>query len=153
MQTNNRFLPVGSLSDRMGASDEWRGEAMVMRGRRMAILASNIANADTPGYRARDIGFADAMQQAMSRGTAPQLDTRSAQHLPMTSVSPGRSTLELATYVQPDQPRLDNNTVDLDRQRAGFAQNVVLYELAKLVYEDEFNEFKDAAADPMKAPR
>lgn len=153
MQTSNRFLPVGSLSERMGASDEWRGEAMVMQGRRMAILAGNIANVDTPGYRARDIGFADAMQQALARESAPKLDARSAQHLPLTPVSPGQSTLELASYAQPDQPRLDGNTVDMDRQRAGFAQSAILYELAKLVYEDEFNEFKGAASDPLKAPR
>lgn len=150
---NNRFLPIGSLSDRMGASDDWRGEAMVMRGRSLATLASNIANADTPGYRARDIGFADAMQQALARSSAPQMEVRSPRHLPLVSVAASQSTLELARYAQPDQPRLDDNSVDMNTQRVGFAKSAILYELAKLVYEDEFNEFKGAAADPMKAPR
>lgn len=153
MQDVKRFLPIGSLADRMGASEEWRGEALLLRGRRQALMAGNIANADTPNYQARDLDFSQAMAQALDRENTPTMSIRSARHLATAALGAGKSTLELAGYTEPSQGSLDNNTVDPDRERAGFAKNAILYEFAKLFYEDEFKEFQGAAGDPMKAPR
>lgn len=153
MDTFNRFMRLGSLSDRIGATEEWRGEAVVMRGRRQALLASNIANVDTPGFKARDINFADTMKQVLYRGNAPQLDARAGKHFGPDAMVQPRSTLELAGYEQPDQPQLDNNSVDMNTQTAKVAKNAILYELAMQVYEDELKEFKAAAGDPRTASR
>lgn len=153
MQTSNKFLPLGALADRLGASEEWRGDALLLRGRCQTVLAGNIANADTPRYQARDLNFADAMEQALNSTIAPKLVASSDRHVTSESVARPKSTVELAGYSDPSQPSLDNNTVDLDRERAGIAKNAILYQLAMMVYEDEFKEFKDAAGDPMKAPR
>lgn len=153
MQTSNNFLPIGSLADRMGASEDWRGESLLLRGRRQALLAGNIANADTPRYQAKDLNFADAMGQALNATIAPKMEVSSDRHFAPETVARPKSTLELAGYSDPSQPSLDNNTVDLDRERAGIAKNSILYQLAMMVYEDELKEFKDAAGDPMMAAR
>ncbi|GHC92846.1 flagellar basal body rod protein FlgB [Pseudorhodoferax aquiterrae] len=153
MEPASRFLRIGSLSDRIGATEEWRGDAVVMRGRRQAILASNIANVDTPGYKARDLSFADTMEDALTRANGPQLDAKADRHFGPESMVRPRSTLELAGYEQPDQPQLDNNSVDMNTQTAKIAKNSILYELAMQVYEDELKEFKAAAGDPRTASR
>ncbi|HVR48436.1 MAG TPA: flagellar basal body rod protein FlgB [Pseudorhodoferax sp.] len=153
MNTANRFMRLGSLSDRIGATEEWRGEAVVMRGQRQALLAGNIANVDTPGFKTRDIHFANTMEQVLSRGNAPQLDARSDKHFGPAAIARPRSTLELGGYEQPDQPQLDNNSVDMNTQTAKIAKNAILYELAMQIYEDELKEFKAAAGDPRTASR
>lgn len=151
MDTFNRFMRLGSLSARIGATEEWRGEAVMMRGRRQALLASNIANVNTPGFKARDTNFAAIMEQVVSRGNAPHLDARTGKHFGPDAMAQPRITLELAGYEHPDQPQLDNNSVDMNTQTAKVAKNAILYELAMQVYEDELKEFKAAAADPRTA--
>ncbi len=94
MDISKKFLPLGSLSQRIGASDEWRGDALVLRARRQAVLAGNIANADTPGYRARDISFADALEQTVQGANAPKLTVESAKHIGSEATKPARSTLD-----------------------------------------------------------
>jgi flagellar basal-body rod protein FlgB len=103
-------------------------EALNLRAQRQQLLASNIANADTPGYKARDIDFRRALQEMLAGGTsaAAAVRTRDA-HLPGKQAagtdSPGKSL-----YRSEVQPSLDGNTVDMDVERAQFAQNAIHYE-------------------------
>lgn len=119
---------------------DFHAAALVARAERQRAIASNIANADTPGYAARDVNFKDAMAAATGTSqkqvTPPSAPAASATshpaHIPMhnitgSSFSSGGSAGELGYTVQ-TQPAMDNNSVDLDRERANFVDNAVRYE-------------------------
>ncbi len=109
------------------------GDALLLRAERQRTIASNIANADTPGYVARDFKFADAMRavadsQAAAAHPARRHSTSDARHIPLPAIgAPGTQTSTLG-YAMQSQPSLDNNTVDMDRERAAFVNNAVRYE-------------------------
>ncbi|MHA7846404.1 flagellar basal body rod protein FlgB [Serratia sp. D1N4] len=115
------------MLDKLDAALRFGQEALNLRAERQEILAANIANADTPGYQARDIDFASQLSQAMAQGRASgiALNLTSAQHIPAQNVQP--SSLALLFRV-PDQPALDGNTVDMDRERTHFADNSLKYQ-------------------------
>lgn len=85
------------------------GKALELRSQRMGLLASNIANAGTPGYKARDIDFTAAMRAAESGA-----DTDAA----------GRTA---TLYRVPVMPSLDGNTVELQNEQIAFSENAVGY--------------------------
>ena len=113
--------------------------ALSLRSSRQELLASNIANADTPNYKARDVDFASALQNAMS-GTATKLPvvTSSAMHLEGNT----GSTLfgSPVMYRRPVQPSADGNTVDMDVERAQFADNALRYEASVKFVSDELKD-------------
>lgn len=101
--------------------------ALNLRVARQELLASNIANADTPNYKARDVNFSDVLRNAMA-GTAEELPVvqTSPAHLAGNS---GESILgSPVMYRKPLQPSADGNTVDMDVERAQFADNALRYE-------------------------
>jgi flagellar basal-body rod protein FlgB len=106
-----------------------QGQALELLSQRQKVLAGNIANADTPGFQARDFDFAQALQQARGGQGAQGLATTASGHLALSGAPASTNTpttqLEWRT---PDQPSLDGNTVDLDRERAHFADNAMRYE-------------------------
>jgi flagellar basal-body rod protein FlgB len=106
---------------------DFAGEALKLRAERQRVIASNVANADTPGFKARDFDFARALSQATSAtGVQPgSLATTNARHLGPAGNS--LSTVSLA-WRQPAQTSLDGNTVEIDAERAKFAENTVHYE-------------------------
>lgn len=126
------------MLDRLSDPIGFQSEALVLRSERQRMLASNIANADTPGYVARDMDFAATLRQAtgggaqgglsggLSGGAAPLATTHSG-HIPVSTVSTAGVTSTLR-YASPSQTNLDRNTVDMDRERANFADNAVKYE-------------------------
>ncbi len=102
-----------------------QGRALGLLAQRQQVLAANIANADTPGWRARDMDFAAALA-ASQPGGASGLAATSAAHLGGAPGMPGVSAPLL--YRRAEQASLDGNTVDLDRERANFADNAMRYE-------------------------
>lgn len=118
------------MMDRLTSSMDFNGKALTLRAERQRILASNIANVDTPGYVARDFKFAEAMQQAtaggLSQETRAGAKTYSTHngHIPLDDS--GEATK--VGYAVAAQPSADNNSVDLDRERAAFADNAIRYE-------------------------
>ena len=108
--------------------------ALIVRAERQRAIASNIANADTPGYVAQDVNFKQAMAAAL--GT-PQMQSGNLAmagpavshpaHIPLGSTGVGSASQGRAYTVQ-TQPSMDNNSVDLDRERANFVDNAVRYE-------------------------
>jgi flagellar basal-body rod protein FlgB len=103
-------------------------QALRVRDQRQQVLASNIANADTPNYKARDLDFKTALQGALngagsSGGTA--LATTAPGHLPG---NPGSAADAGLLYRTPAQGSVDGNTVDMDAERAAFADNAIHYE-------------------------
>ncbi len=100
--------------------------ALGLRAYRQEVLASNIANADTPNYKARDFDFTSALKQAVAgRGTgALGLAATSAQHLPGTAEVAPAPLLYRSTV----QPSVDGNTVDMDVERSQFSENAMQYQ-------------------------
>ena len=118
------------MLNRLTDSLDFQGQALQLRSERQRLIASNIANADTPGYVARDMDFAKTLEAAT--GTLPAaaaLATSHAGHI--GAGAPGLSGGSVASdllYATPAQTNLDRNTVDMDRERASFADNAIKYE-------------------------
>ncbi|MGK4351518.1 flagellar basal body rod protein FlgB [Enterobacter ludwigii] len=104
-------------------------QALGLLSRRQDILASNIANADTPGYQARDIDFPQQLKAAMENNTLAKspvsLALTSNKHIEGKAMPFDDAQL---LYRIPDQPSADGNTVDMDRERVNFADNAVKYQ-------------------------
>ncbi|MEE4297655.1 MAG: flagellar basal body rod protein FlgB [Wenzhouxiangella sp.] len=98
-------------------------QAVQLRSQRTELLAANIANADTPGYKARDIDFASVMRQTTGAGEG--LRVTHAKHLNANGMAAGQAA---AMYRIPTQPALDGNTVDVQQEQAAFAENSVRYQ-------------------------
>jgi flagellar basal-body rod protein FlgB len=98
--------------------------ALLTAGERVGVLASNIANADTPNYKARDIDFAAVLANEQGSGALPLAATR-AGHLPSVETSPVGAEL---MYRIPFQNAQDGNTVEAPVEQAQFAQNAVRYQ-------------------------
>jgi len=117
---------LGKLDDYMRFNET----ALSLRSQRQELLASNIANADTPNYKARDIDFASALQGAMAGGAkSGALATTAGNH--MAQGKPNGDTLADGTPVQYRgvvQGSVDGNTVDMDVERNQFADNALRYE-------------------------
>ncbi len=114
------------MINRLTDSLNFQTQALVLRAERQRLIASNIANADTPGYVAREMDFASALREATGQvATAGQMSVTAAGHLQPPAGARGEPGLRYAT---PSQTNLDRNTVDMDRERASFADNSVKYE-------------------------
>ncbi|WP_296640168.1 flagellar basal body rod protein FlgB [Thiobacillus sp. 65-1402] len=103
-------------------------QALRIRDQRQQVLASNIANADTPHYKARDMDFKAALQGALKGGSTPgatPLATTAPGHLAGNS---GQTAAAGLLYRTPAQGSVDGNTVDVDAERAAFAENAIQYE-------------------------
>lgn len=100
--------------------------ALNLRAQRQEMLASNIANADTPHYKARDMDFKSALQGAMGgRMSQPMaMATTSGSHMRAT----GAGFAPHLMYRQETQSSVDGNTVNMDAERAAFAENALHYE-------------------------
>ncbi len=98
-------------------------DALRLRAQRAEVLAANLANADTPGYQARDIDFRAVLAQASSGASA--LATTDSRHLRAGGASTGGAEL---MYRTPLAPSLDGNTVDPQVEHAAFAENAVRYQ-------------------------
>jgi flagellar basal-body rod protein FlgB len=110
--------------------------ALQLESRRTELLAANLANADTPGYKARDIDFKEALATAghLQVGTAPRLGLQhtNGQHLGPTGAARTSRTNAadeaIMKYRVPLAPALDGNTVDAQLEQAAFAENAVRYQ-------------------------
>jgi flagellar basal-body rod protein FlgB len=120
---------------------DFHAKALVLRAERQRTIASNIANADTPGYIGRDFNFKEALMQSTGAGDSELsrsgarlgLDTTNStthtRHIELTGASDSQlaNSANLAYTVQ-TQPAVDGNSVDLDHERANFVDNSVRYE-------------------------
>ena len=94
------------------------------------LISSNIANADTPNYKATDMNFAEALRRAQSdTPKAVVVQTTSPGHITPSSVTHSLTQVSYHT-VNASQPAADGNTVEMDAERAKFVDNSVRYEAA-----------------------
>ena len=119
---------------RLTDSIDFQAQALTLRSERQRLIASNIANADTPGYVARELDFAQALRSATAGSAAgqPAVALRASQpgHLGAAAGGGGGGAdgAGALRYAAPSQTHLDRNTVDMDRERASFVDNTVKYE-------------------------
>ena len=106
-------------------------KALLTRAYRQEILGSNIANADTPNYKARDINFADVLQQRLEGFEVnPRLTVTRTSRMHIETQGGGEYQDPNLLYRRPIQPSLDGNTVDADTERVHFAQNSMMMQAA-----------------------
>ena len=102
--------------------------ALDVRARRGELIANNLANADTPGFQARDIDFRQAMARAAGDKTvSTTMTTTQRGHIGGAASAEAASSPDL-TYRTPLAPALDGNTVDAQIEQAAFAENAVRYQ-------------------------
>jgi len=134
------------MLNRLTDSLNFQAQALTLRAERQRMLASNIANADTPGYQARDVDFSRALREATGEiQPTPVMNTTQSGHIQPAAGAWADSQKE---YSLPAQTNLDSNTVDMDRERANFVDNTVKYE-ATLRF---INGQVKTALDAMKSP-
>ncbi len=120
----------------LDAAFRFHETALKVGAQRQQVIASNMANADTPRYQASDVNFADAL----ARATGETKDAGRPAVVPVSmsatraghiALDGGRAVVVSTADVQPreaTQPSVDGNTVDMDAERASFADNTVRYE-------------------------
>ena len=112
-----------TMSDPLDNLLKFHHNALNLRAFRQQLLAANIANADTPGYKARDIDFAAALRD-VTAGRTVTLHSSNARHLGAST----RDEPAAVRYRSAQQPSIDGNTVDMDVERNRFAENALHYD-------------------------
>ena len=102
--------------------------ALKLQGQRMEVLAKNLANVDTPNYKAQDIDFRTALAQAGSPGASLPMATTTSGHIGNTASTGDVDLSASLKYRVPLAPALDGNTVDAQMEQAAFADNTVRYQ-------------------------
>lgn len=99
-------------------------KTLVLRAKRAEVLANNIANADTPGFKARDMDFASALKEAKQGTPSAALGATNSMHLPGNSAALNFNM----KYTQDSSPSLDGNTVDNQAEISKFTENALRYQ-------------------------
>ncbi|MBK6958811.1 MAG: flagellar basal body rod protein FlgB [Nitrosomonas sp.] len=113
-------------------------QALSLRAARQELLSSNVANADTPNFKAKDIDFASVLHEKLSLTTNLNkvgLNTTSSMHI--NSAAQGVFGDNIL-YRVPLQPSADGNTVDMDMERTRFADNAIKYDASITFLNNEF---------------
>ena len=114
------------MSSRLDEAMRFHQTALNTRAYRQQVIASNIANADTPNYKARDVDFREALTGALAgKSGSLALSTTSARHLAAAGASPLEANLK---FRNDQQGAVDGNTVNMDAERSAFAENAVQYQ-------------------------
>ena len=100
--------------------------ALALRARRAEVLAANLANSDTPHYKARDFDFQSVLQQVQGASPA-RLETTHEGHIASDAGGVRNAAL---LYRTPSQPSLDGNAVDPQLEKAAFMENAMGYQLS-----------------------
>jgi flagellar basal-body rod protein FlgB len=154
------------MLDRLDKEFAFGREALDVRAYRQELLSSNIANADTPGYKARDVDFTSALAGALKQngGASNNSTLKMAQPVSVSMSGgmavtaqghmSGTSTLTATggssddygklAYRVPSQPSLDGNTVDLDAERVQFTDNTVHFEAGMTVLSSQIKSMLSA---------
>lgn len=117
-------------------------QALGLRAARQELLSSNIANSDTPNFKAKDIDFSGVLREKLSASSpATALNTTSPQHIGNgKDHGIGNSIL----YRIPLQPSIDGNTVDMDSERTRFADNSIKYDASITFINMQFRHLQTA---------
>jgi flagellar basal-body rod protein FlgB len=125
---------------------DFQSQALLLRAERQRLIASNIANADTPGYQAREMDFSRALREATgAQAVAGEMATTQAGH--MAPIAGARDDAELL-YASHSQDSVDRNTVDMERERHSAVDNAVKYEATLRFINSSVRNMLDAMKGP-----
>jgi len=149
LQTNaiqrNQVLVKGYIViNKLDAALSLHQNVLRVRGQRQELIAANIANADTPNYKARDLDFGAVMKNAMSGVAQEGFNTSktSTQHL---DGAPSKVALTGGALFRPVmQGSVDGNTVDMDVERNQFADNAIRYEASLIMINGQLKSMLSA---------
>jgi flagellar basal-body rod protein FlgB len=113
-------------------------QALLLHGQRISVLATNMANADTPNYKARDIDFSAVLAHTDQSEPLPMLLTQGA-HIAMNDAGSPSADLK---YRNPYQASLDGNTVEMPVEQAAFSENNVRYQASLTFINGAISEMK-----------
>ena len=122
-----------SFESALGIHDK----ALSFRAQRAEVLANNMANADTPNFKARDLDFASVLaeQSAKSAGGEFQLNRSNSRHIDAQGLVSADAALR---YRMPAEPSLDQNTVDLQKEQSSYAENSVQFQASFTLLNSKF---------------
>jgi flagellar basal-body rod protein FlgB len=130
----------GEMSSRIDEALHFNQTALNLRAARQELIASNIANADTPNFKARDIDFASALKGALS-ATSPKLAMSVSAAAQIAGADDNKTVMGAPVkYRTVLQPSADGNTVDMDVERAQFADNALRYEASVKFISDDIKK-------------
>lgn len=115
-------------------------QALVARSRRAEVLANNLANADTPGFKARDVDFQAMLNKATEASQGLSMERTHQSHM---DVSGSGSAGELL-YRQPHQPSIDGNTVDAQQEQTRFMRNAMDFQASFQFLSSKFSGLSKA---------
>lgn len=115
--------------------------ALAFRSQRAEVLASNLANADTPNYKARDIDFKDALTQAQSSSTKSAMTNTHGRHIQGETVASINDDL---LYRNPHQPSIDGNTVEEQVEHAAYMENALDFQTSFTFLNSKFKGLTSA---------
>lgn len=107
-------------------------QALILREQRSQVLAANLANADTPGYKARDLDFSSVLKQTLPSN--PVMERTHEGHKAPQQQLLGANLM----YRNPNQVSLDGNTVESHIEQARYAENAVQYQASLEFINDKF---------------
>lgn len=118
-------------------------KALGFRAQRAEVLANNIANADTPNYKARDLDFASVLAEQSAKSQRGQigLNRTDGRHIAAEGVSMGDAAL---SYRTPFQPSIDQNTVDVQVEQSNYAENAVQFQASFTLLNSKFKTLVSA---------
>ncbi len=126
-------MPV-NFNNAFGIHDD----ALLLFERRTQLLSENIANADTPNYKARDIDFNAVLQRA--KNDSVKLRTTNQSHINLSQQAYSNDV----QFRQVQQSAADGNTVDTQREKAAFAENAMRYQLSMNILSRKIKGLKTA---------
>ncbi|MGM0679727.1 MAG: flagellar basal body rod protein FlgB [Pseudomonadota bacterium] len=111
--------------------------AMNLQAKRAELLGANLANSDTPGFKARDIDFRAALRDAQQQGgNASAMQVTNRQHMQPDNYQMGAQIM----YRQPLQPSLDGNTVESEVEMGAFSENSMRYMFSLQIVSDRLQK-------------
>jgi len=117
-------------------------QALKLSARRSEVLAANLANTDTPNYKAQDVDFKSALAASGKASTTLPMVATQASHIALNS--PGDALTVQLKYRVPNASSLDGNTVDSQMEQANFAQNAVRYQASLTFINAKFRNLMTA---------
>jgi len=115
--------------------------ALRLRGQRAGILANNLANIDTPNYKARDLDFKQLLNQQTSGGNTFAAQMTNERHMPADSMFGEDADL---LYRTPQQPSIDGNTVEDQIEHAEYMKNSLAFQASFQFLNSKFQGLKTA---------
>jgi flagellar basal-body rod protein FlgB len=136
---------IATMDDKIlfGGSLDLAAKAMNLRAQRHAMIVSNLANADTPGYKAFDMMVEESMRQQSGSESHLAMERTNPGHLPTAQANEPAVPPRIVRLPEQDNLRGDGNTVDMDREMARLSSNQLLYRATAQIVAKDFQLLKN----------